>query len=173
LGAGYKSLSDRERTIFDLTYRKHKAIPEIAAELGVGEAEIAKDIAHIIQLRPSRKLKRWKLSAVIERAVQIGVESRGTDPEADAKSSRNGEKTPKRKVETVRTNRSPVSHESAEVELVQKALDVIGSPDRVVKWMQTALASLHGQTPYSLLGSEEEGRKQVDAVLGRIEHGIY
>jgi uncharacterized protein (DUF2384 family) len=38
--------------------------------------------------------------------------------------------------------------------------------------METPLGALRGRTPYSLLGSEE-GRKEVDTVLGRIEHGIY
>jgi uncharacterized protein (DUF2384 family) len=38
--------------------------------------------------------------------------------------------------------------------------------------METPLSALRGRMPYSLLGSEE-GRKDVDTVLGRIEHGIY
>lgn len=59
-----------------------------------------------------------------------------------------------------------------EVELVRKAFEIIGSPQRVAKWMRTPLKALRDRTPYSLLGSEE-GRKEVDTVLGRIEHGVY
>ena len=58
-----------------------------------------------------------------------------------------------------------------EIESVQRAADVLGS-ERVAAWMQKSIPSLGGRTPYSLLGTEE-GRKQVDAVLGRIEHGVY
>jgi putative toxin-antitoxin system antitoxin component (TIGR02293 family) len=73
---------------------------------------------------------------------------------------------------TPKHKRSRMAPLVPEVELVQKALDVIGSPERVTRWMQTPLGALRGRTPYSLLGSEE-GRKKVDTVLGRIEHGIY
>ena len=59
-----------------------------------------------------------------------------------------------------------------EVEIVAKALAIIGSPNQLSRWMNTSLPALHGQTPYSLMNSEG-GRKQVEAVLGRIEHGIY
>lgn len=59
----------------------------------------------------------------------------------------------------------------AEVELIQRAADVLGW-DRVAGWMQKPIPSLSGRIPYSLLGSEE-GRKEVSAVLGRIEHGVY
>jgi uncharacterized protein (DUF2384 family) len=61
---------------------------------------------------------------------------------------------------------------SAEVDLIQKALGIIGSPQRLAEWMQTSLPALRGQTPYSLLAFEN-GRKQVETVLWRIEHGVY
>ncbi len=61
---------------------------------------------------------------------------------------------------------------SAEADLIQKALAVIGSPERLAEWMQTSIPALRGRTPYSLLDSED-GRKQVEIVLGRIEHGVY
>ncbi len=68
----------------------------------------------------------------------------------------------------------PVQHEtkSAEADLIQKALAVIGSPERLAEWMQTSIPALRGRTPYSLMDSQD-GRKQVEIVLGRIEHGIY
>ena len=72
--------------------------------------------------------------------------------------------------ETTRGDLKP--RRSPEVELVLKAFEIIGSPQRLAKWMRTPLVALHGKAPYSLLGSEE-GRKEVDTVLGRIEHGIY
>ena len=64
-------------------------------------------------------------------------------------------------------------HESSpEVELIVKALRIAGSPERLATWMRTPIPSLNGQMPYSLLLSKE-GREQVDAVLSRIEHGVY
>jgi uncharacterized protein (DUF2384 family) len=56
--------------------------------------------------------------------------------------------------------------------LIEKGLAVIGSPEKPMRWMQTPISALRGQTPYSRLESEE-GRKQVATVLGRIEHGVY
>jgi putative toxin-antitoxin system antitoxin component (TIGR02293 family) len=59
-----------------------------------------------------------------------------------------------------------------DIGLIERGLAVIGSPEKLARWMQTPVPALGGQTPYSLLESEE-GRKQVATVLGRIEHGIY
>lgn len=61
---------------------------------------------------------------------------------------------------------------SEEVDLVARALDVLGSPKLLSNWMKSPLPALHGKTPYSVMGSED-GRKQVATILGRIEHGIY
>ena len=61
---------------------------------------------------------------------------------------------------------------SDEVDLIQRALGVIGSPERLAEWRQTSIPALRGKTPYALTGSED-GRKQVEMVLGRIEHGVY
>jgi uncharacterized protein (DUF2384 family) len=61
--------------------------------------------------------------------------------------------------------------ERSDLRLVQRAQAVIGV-ERLSEWMQTPLSALGGRTPYSLLGSEE-GRKQVEILLGRIEHGVY
>ena len=61
---------------------------------------------------------------------------------------------------------------SPEVELIMKGLELAGSPERLIRWMRTPVPSLNGQPPYSLMGTEE-GRKQVEASLIRIEHGVY
>jgi uncharacterized protein (DUF2384 family) len=71
-------------------------------------------------------------------------------------------------VHEVESKRQP----SPEVELIKKGLQVAGSPERLIEWMQTPVPSLNGQTPYSLMGTEE-GRKQVETALVRIEHGVY
>lgn len=61
---------------------------------------------------------------------------------------------------------------SPEVELLAKALRIAGSPERLAEWMQTAVPALNGQMPYFLMQTEQ-GRKEVEDVLGRIEHGVY
>jgi uncharacterized protein (DUF2384 family) len=58
------------------------------------------------------------------------------------------------------------------VELLLKALRIAGSTQKLAEWIQTPVLALNGETPYALMQSEE-GRKQVDAVLSRIEHGVY
>src|SRR3954465_9117033 len=59
---------------------------------------------------------------------------------------------------------------SPEVELIAKALQIAGSPERLAEWIRTPVPALNGQTPYSLMHTED-GRKQVEDILGRIEHG--
>jgi DNA-binding protein HU-beta len=68
----------------------------------------------------------------------------------------------------------PIQHDgrSAEADLIRNALAVIGSPERLAEWMQTSIPALRGRTPYSLMDTKD-GRKEVEIVLGRIEHGIY
>ncbi len=66
----------------------------------------------------------------------------------------------------------PNRQRSPEVELLLKALRIAGSGRKLAEWMQTPVPALDGHTPYALMQSEE-GRKQVDSVLGRIEHGVY
>jgi uncharacterized protein (DUF2384 family) len=63
------------------------------------------------------------------------------------------------------------SSSDPETDLVMKAADVIGFV-RLAAWMNTPIPALGDRTPYSLMGSEE-GRRQVEQVLGRIEHGVY
>ena len=63
------------------------------------------------------------------------------------------------------------AREDAEVELINRAAHVLGA-NEVARWMNTRVPSLNGQTPLSLMGTEQ-GRKQVETVLGRIEHGIF
>jgi uncharacterized protein (DUF2384 family) len=59
-----------------------------------------------------------------------------------------------------------------EVQLLQKALRIAGSPARLEQWVRTPISSLNGQTPYAAMQSPQ-GRKDVAAVLTRIEHGVY
>jgi uncharacterized protein (DUF2384 family) len=62
-------------------------------------------------------------------------------------------------------------HSHDEIEMVRKATEVLGI-DRVAAWMRTRIPSLGNQTPYVLIQTED-GRKQVDRVLLKIEHGVY
>ena len=58
-----------------------------------------------------------------------------------------------------------------EVEIVRRATEVLGI-NHVARWLQSQIPSLNNQTPYALMQTEE-GRKQVERVLLRIEHGVY
>ncbi len=57
-------------------------------------------------------------------------------------------------------------------DVMQNALAVLGSPERLAEWMQTPIPALRGRTPFSVMNTKQ-GRKEVETVLGRIEHGIY
>jgi uncharacterized protein (DUF2384 family) len=64
------------------------------------------------------------------------------------------------------------SYRSKEVEVMRKALRVAGSPEKLAEWVRTPIASLNGQTPYAAMQTAQ-GRREVDEVLTRIEHGVY
>jgi hypothetical protein len=64
-----------------------------------------------------------------------------------------------------------VSHSQDEIAMVRRATEVLGI-DHVARWMQSKIPSLGNQTPYALVKTED-GRKQVERVLLKIEHGVY
>jgi hypothetical protein len=64
-----------------------------------------------------------------------------------------------------------VPHSQDEVAMVRRATEVLGI-DYVAGWMRSKIPSLGNQTPYTLLKTED-GRKQVERVLLKIEHGVY
>lgn len=56
--------------------------------------------------------------------------------------------------------------------IVAKAVDVFGDEATAVSWLKEPLTALQGQTPLEALKTEP-GVRQVDLLLGRIEHGIF
>lgn len=62
-------------------------------------------------------------------------------------------------------------HSQDEVEMVRRATEVLGI-DHVARWMRSKIPSLGNQTPYALIQTED-GRRQVERVLLKIEHGVY
>jgi uncharacterized protein (DUF2384 family) len=58
-----------------------------------------------------------------------------------------------------------------EVAMVRRATEVLGV-NHVGRWMRSQIPSLGNQTPYALIQTEH-GRKQVERVLLKIEHGVY
>jgi hypothetical protein len=52
------------------------------------------------------------------------------------------------------------------------ALEVFGDEDKAGEWLTTKITVLGGQTPMDILISTE-GEKEVHAILGRIEHGVF
>lgn len=57
-------------------------------------------------------------------------------------------------------------------ELFQKAISVFGGEDEAVKWFKEPNRALKDNRPIDLL-KDDIGRKLVEDILGRIEHGIY
>jgi putative toxin-antitoxin system antitoxin component (TIGR02293 family) len=49
---------------------------------------------------------------------------------------------------------------------------VLGSTDKAARWLHTENRALGGQTPLALLDTDL-GTRQVEEVLGRIEHGVF
>jgi putative toxin-antitoxin system antitoxin component (TIGR02293 family) len=53
-----------------------------------------------------------------------------------------------------------------------QAEQVLGSTDKAARWLHAENRALGGQTPLGLLDTDL-GTRQVEAVLGRIEHGVF
>ena len=53
-----------------------------------------------------------------------------------------------------------------------RAEEVLGSRETAERWLKEPLPTLGGETPLSLLDTDE-GAQQVGDVLGRIEHGVF
>lgn len=62
-------------------------------------------------------------------------------------------------------------HTKDEAEIVRRATEILGI-NHVAGWMRSLIPSLGNQTPYALIQTED-GRKQVERVLLKIEHGVY
>lgn len=56
--------------------------------------------------------------------------------------------------------------------IVAKAADVFGDEATALQWLKEPLSALGGQTPLEAIKTEP-GVRQVDLLLGRIEHGIF
>jgi putative toxin-antitoxin system antitoxin component (TIGR02293 family) len=58
------------------------------------------------------------------------------------------------------------------VELTARAMEVFGTREKALRWLNTPVRSLGDRTPLSLLDTPE-GLAQVQDTLGRAEHGVW
>jgi putative toxin-antitoxin system antitoxin component (TIGR02293 family) len=76
---------------------------------------------------------------------------------------------------TAQPHRAPAAASPVDLkaygEVLQRAASVIGDRQDAMRWLGTPVAALNFATPISLLHSAD-GRNEVLAVLGRIEHGV-
>jgi putative toxin-antitoxin system antitoxin component (TIGR02293 family) len=56
--------------------------------------------------------------------------------------------------------------------LAAQAVEVLGSEDKASRWLHTPNRALGGEAPLTLLDTDL-GARQVEDLLGRIEHGVY
>jgi putative toxin-antitoxin system antitoxin component (TIGR02293 family) len=57
------------------------------------------------------------------------------------------------------------------VRVIARAVEVLGTSEKALRWVNTPVRSLDDQTPVSL--SSPEGITRVEDALGRIEHGVW
>jgi putative toxin-antitoxin system antitoxin component (TIGR02293 family) len=67
-------------------------------------------------------------------------------------------------------NKSPVAATRASVEA--QAFEVLEGREKALRWLGMPNTALGGKKPLDLLDTEL-GAKQVEAILGRIESGVY
>lgn len=58
------------------------------------------------------------------------------------------------------------------IRLASKAIDVLGDSRKAARWLTAANGALEGATPISLVDTDI-GTLEAEAVLGRIEYGVY
>lgn len=58
------------------------------------------------------------------------------------------------------------------VEVVARAIEVFGDRTKALRWLRTPIPSLGDETPLAML-ERTGGVRQVEDVLGRIEHGVW
>jgi len=58
------------------------------------------------------------------------------------------------------------------VRVIARAVEVLGTSEKALRWINAPVRSLGDQTPVSLLSSPE-GIERVEDALGSIEHGVW
>lgn len=58
------------------------------------------------------------------------------------------------------------------VRVIARAVEVLGTSDKALRWINAPVRSLGDQTPVSLLNTSE-GVERVEDALGSIEHGVW
>jgi putative toxin-antitoxin system antitoxin component (TIGR02293 family) len=56
-------------------------------------------------------------------------------------------------------------------QIVARATETFGTQHRAIAWLRRPAAPLQNRTPQSLIATEE-GLRQVEQLLGKIDHGI-
>jgi putative toxin-antitoxin system antitoxin component (TIGR02293 family) len=85
----------------------------------------------------------------------------------------------RRKTSEAKANESPprLTPEQSDVVIrtartLAKAIDILGDRPKAVHWLTTANRALGGEIPITLLDTSA-GAHEVEAVLDRIEYGVY
>jgi putative toxin-antitoxin system antitoxin component (TIGR02293 family) len=58
------------------------------------------------------------------------------------------------------------------IQVKLRAIDVFGNEAKALRWLDSVRAELYGQTPLSVIHTDE-GFDEVMRMLGRIDHGIF
>ncbi len=58
------------------------------------------------------------------------------------------------------------------IEITARAIEILGTREKAIRWLNAPVRALGNRTPVSLLDSAE-GIARVGEVLGQIEHGVW
>ena len=67
---------------------------------------------------------------------------------------------------------SSVQQQAVSTAILARAIEVFGSSEKATRWMERPNRALSQKNPIQMLATEE-GRREVQELLGRIEHGVY
>jgi putative toxin-antitoxin system antitoxin component (TIGR02293 family) len=57
-------------------------------------------------------------------------------------------------------------------DVIARAIEVLGSKERALAWLRSPVPGLGDKRPLDVIDTAE-GRREVEDILGRIEHGVF
>ena len=57
-------------------------------------------------------------------------------------------------------------------DVIARAIEVFGNKEKALGWLRSPVAGIDDKRPLDIIGTVE-GRRRVQDILGRIEHGIF
>jgi putative toxin-antitoxin system antitoxin component (TIGR02293 family) len=141
-----------------------KAAAEIVEVLGGGKAGV--------QVKSTEDLKQWIREGLPFSSLEGVMERFGLKREEVSWALDLPSRTLARRKQEKRLSPGESDRLFRVARIAVRAAEVLGGQERASQWLHASNRALGGQAPVELLDTDL-GSRQVEDVLGRIEHGIF